>query len=112
MKSEKILKEIFFNIFKKSENNFTFKQYSLSIYALLSYLFIILYITILFNSDTMLYFPISFFKQIFFFKNFSISFLDIFKISVAIMFYVIIVNQLFLYLKAIKKSIIKKNINF
>jgi len=112
MKSENILKEILLNIFEKSKNNFTFKQYLLSVYALLSYFFILLYLIILFNSDMILYFPISFFKQIMFLKNVSISFLDIFKFFVAIMFYAIIINQIFLFLKAIKISIIKKNINF
>ena len=107
-KSKNILKEIFFNIFKKSKSNFTFKQYLLSVYALLSYLFILLYVIILFNSYTILYFPIFFFKQIICLKNLSISFLDISKLVVAIVFYAIIINQTFIFIKALKKAIIKK----
>lgn len=107
MKSENILNEIFLTIFKKSKNNFTFKQYLLSVYALLSYFFILLYIIILVNSYTILYFPISFFKQITYSKNVSISFLDIFKFFVAIIFYAIITNQVFLFIKVIKIQIIK-----
>ncbi len=108
-KSNKILNEIFFNIFKKSKNNFTFKQYLLSIYALLSYFFILLYVIILFNSYTILYFPIFFFKQIIYLKNISISFLDIFKFMIAIIFYAIIVHQIFLFIKALKKKYNQKH---
>ncbi|GEJ33036.1 hypothetical protein FPN187_contig00095-0003 [Flavobacterium psychrophilum] len=108
-KSKNILNEMFFNIFKKAKINFTFKQYLLSVYALLSYLFILLYVIILFNSYTILYFPIFFFKQIIYLKNLSISFLDISKMVVATVFYAIIINQIFIFIKALKNAIIKKN---
>lgn len=107
IKSKNILNEIFFNVFKKSKTNFTFKQYLLSLYALLSYFFIISYVIVLFNSYTILYFPILFLKQILYLKDFSITILDISKLVVAIIFYAIITNQILQLIKAIKNSTIK-----
>jgi len=112
MKSKQVLSEMFFSIFKKSESNFTFKQYLLSIYALLSYFFILLYVIILFNSYTVLYFPISFCEQIIYSKNIAISFVDISKFMLTIVFYAIIVNQIFLFIQVFKNSGLKKNLKF